>query len=67
MNHDELKAELASLLGSGGGYEPPRVISHSAQHLRGMTIDINACNSQFGGGALKDSESDKEDDEAVAY
>ncbi len=66
MNHDDLKAELARFLGADEVYEPPRIVSHSAEHLRGMTIDINACNSQFGGGALKDSDSDK-DDEAVTY
>lgn len=46
-------------------YEPPRIISHSAKKLDGMTIKVDACTSAFGAG--KSAESDEKDDQAVTY
>lgn len=71
MRNEQIRAELAGIFGAGG-YQAPRISAHSAEQLRHMTIDINACNSAFGANSLKDgSEGEGEDsgkgEEAVSY
>jgi len=67
MKQDTDRDQLLQLLGNADEYVPPRVISHSARRLSDMTIEVNACNSQFGAGGLKDSESEEEKDQTVTY
>lgn len=47
-------------------YEAPRIVSHSAEVLRGMTINVNACSSGFGSDPLSNSEA-QEGDGPVTY
>ncbi len=62
MKHNEIN----ELQIAPGEYEAPRIISHSAEHLKGMTIDVNACNSNFGGGRIDES-SESDEERAVTY
>lgn len=69
MSKEQIGRELAAIFGAGG-YQPPRIVSHSAEHLRKMTIDVNACNSAFGAKSADEGQEGGDEggkDEAVAY
>jgi hypothetical protein len=45
-------------------YQPPRLITHSAEGLDGLTLHVNACTSAFGAAKSTD---DSKDEESVVY
>lgn len=65
MKDSRTTANTSPEQAGGPAYEPPRILSHSAEHLEGMTIDVNACTSAFG--ARRSDDDKSSGDDAVTY
>ncbi|MDK2971214.1 MAG: hypothetical protein PWP23_969 [Candidatus Sumerlaeota bacterium] len=57
-------SQVSENAGLPDAYEAPRILTHSAADLDGMTLHVNACTSAFG--ASKSSD-DSKDEESVVY